>query len=235
MSNSISIFCDESCHLEHDGQKVMTIGGVWCDNSVKYDAYSRIRSIKEKHGFHGYIEVKWTKIAKSNVDLYLDLIDYFFDNSELNFRCIVIPNKDELNHEKYGQTHNEWYYKMYFEMLKTVIDDRLNYEIYLDIKDTIGGTKVNQLREVLSNNAYDFDRKTIKRIQLVRSHEIELLQLADILIGAVMAENRGETISGYKRAVIERIKDRSGISLVKSTLPSERKTNIFIWKPDWNK
>ena len=107
-------------------------------------------------------------------------------------------------------------------MLKTIIDDRLNYEIYLDIKDTIGGTRVNQLREVLSNNAYDFDRKTIKRIQLVRSHEIELLQLADILIGAVMAENRGEIISNYKRAVIEKIKNRSGISLIKSTLPSEK-------------
>ena len=229
------MFCDESCHLEHDDQKVMVIGGIWCSNDEKHEAYSRIRNIKEKHGFPGHIEVKWTKIAKSNVDLYLDLIDYFFDNSNLNFRCIVVPNKNELDHKKYGQTHDEWYYKMYFEMLKTVIDDKLSYEIYLDIKDTIGNSKVNLLHEVLSNNAYDFDRRTIKRIRLVRSHEIELLQLADILIGAIMAENRGEPINDYKQAAIKKVKERSKISLVKSTLPSEKKTNIFIWRPDWNK
>ena len=235
MLNSISIFCDESCHLEHDDQKAMVIGGVWCGNDFKREAYARIRSIKEKHGFRGYLEVKWTKIAKSNVNLYVDLIDYFFDNSNLKFRSIVIPDKDKLDHGKYGQTHDDWYYKMYFEMLKTIINDGFRYEIYVDIKDTVGNIKVRRLREVLSNNVYDFDRKIIKRIQLVRSHEIELLQLADVLIGAVMAENRNNPINKYKQEVINRIKERSGMSLVRSTLPSEKKTNIFVWHPDWNK
>lgn len=235
MYKSYSIYCDETCHLEHDGQKVMALGGIWCNNVTKREAYIRIREIKKKNNLPSYSEMKWTKISKKNVGAYLELIDYFFDNLNLNFRCLVVPDKQKIDHEKYEQTHNEWYYKMYFEMLKTVITRNSTYDIYLDIKDTIGGIKVQHLKEILANNAYDFDRKIIKKIQLVRSHEIELLQLTDIMIGAVMAENRGQTKSEAKLAVINKIKDRAEISLTKKTLSGEKKMNIFIWSPDWNK
>lgn len=232
--NEYSIYCDESCHLEHDGQNVMVLGCIWCDDANRQEAYQRIRDIKEKYNIARYSELKWTKISNGNVGAYMDIIDYFFDNPALNFRCLVVPNKQSLDHKKYNQTHNEWYYKMYFEMLKAIISKRSSYSIYLDIKDTIGGTRVALLHEILSNNTYDFDKKIVKRLQLVRSHEIELLQLADILIGAVMAENRGMTTSPSKLGIINKVKKRSGLVLTKSTLPSERKMNIFVWSPNWN-
>lgn len=233
MERGISIFCDESCHLEHDGQKVMVLGGVWCADADKQQAYRRIREIKTENNLPADKEVKWTKISNNNVQAYLDLINYFFDNSDLHFRAVVVPDKDALRHDKYRQTHNDWYYKMYFDLLKMIIRNDQEYSVYLDIKDTIGAPKVQQMREILLNNALDFDRKIIKRIQLVRSHEIELLQLADILIGAVMAENRGTTESPAKLKVIERIKEKSGYSLIRSTLVKEDKLNIFVWQSDW--
>ena len=211
----------------------MVLGGVWCADADKQKAYERIREIKKENDLPSDKEVKWTKISNKNVLAYLDLINYFFDNSELHFRCVVIPNKDELNHEKYNQTHNDWYYKMYFDLLKMIIKTDHESRIYLDIKDTIGAPKIKQLREILQNNALDFDRNIIKRIQLVRSHEIELLQLADVLIGAVMAANRGTTTSEAKLKVIERIREKSNYSLTKTTLLQESKMNIFIWQPNW--
>ena len=30
MNNLYNIYCDESCHLEHDRQKAMVLGGIWC-------------------------------------------------------------------------------------------------------------------------------------------------------------------------------------------------------------
>ncbi len=30
MSQVFNIYCDESCHLEHDREKVMVLGAVWC-------------------------------------------------------------------------------------------------------------------------------------------------------------------------------------------------------------
>ena len=30
MSERINIYCDESCHLEQDGQSLMVLGAAWC-------------------------------------------------------------------------------------------------------------------------------------------------------------------------------------------------------------
>lgn len=30
MSTVYNLYCDESCHLENDGQKAMVLGAVWC-------------------------------------------------------------------------------------------------------------------------------------------------------------------------------------------------------------
>ena len=50
---------------------------------------------------------------------------------------------------------------------------------------------MEHLHEIICNNMYDFRHEIVERMQLVRSHEVELLQLADLLIGAVAYANRG--------------------------------------------
>lgn len=107
---------------------------------------------------------------------------------------------------------------------------RRNYKIYIDIKDTQGIAKVDRLREYLCNNVYDYDKQMVKRIQQVRSHEVELIELADFLTGAVCYHNRGLNGNTAKLQIIERLKQKSGYSLVRSTLYKEDKVNIFIWK-----
>lgn len=223
-----SIYCDETCHLEHDHESVMALGAVWCPTSKRQEIYKRIHDIKKKYGI-SHAEMKWTRLSPNKLSAYLELIDYFFDDDDLHFRAIVIPEKDKLNHAAFGQTHNQWYYKMYFELLKNIISNGFKYNTFLDIKDTIGGEKVEKLHEVLSNQMYDFNHDIIEKIQLIRSDEVEIMQLVDILTGAVMAENRPKTISDAKRSVINRIKERSNFSLRRSTLPSERKFNVFVW------
>ena len=134
-----------------------------------------------------------------------------------------------LQHEKFGQDHDTWYYKMYFDMLKVILSPDDCYRIYLDIKDTRGASKVKKLHDVLCNNMYDFQRQIIERVQIVRSHEVELLQLADLLIGAISYVNRGLTGSAAKLALIERIKKRSHYDLTRRTLLLEKKINLFRW------
>ena len=109
----INIYCDESCHLENDKQKAMVIGGISCPNSYRHIVYKDIQNIKLKHHLP-YIEIKWTKLSKSKIEFYKELIKYFFNNELLSFRTVVIPDKKQLNHSKYSQTHDEFYYKTYY-------------------------------------------------------------------------------------------------------------------------
>jgi hypothetical protein len=118
---------------------------------------------------------------------------------------------------------------MYFDMLKVIFRPDARYRIYLDIKDTRGAQKAAKLHEVLCNDRYDFSRKVIERLQLVHSHEIEQLQLADLLIGAIAYLNRGLGGNAGKEALIERMQQRSEYDLTRTTLLREEKMNIFRW------
>ena len=154
---------------------------------------------------------------------------FVFDDDDLHFRGLVIPDKSLLDHGAFGQSHDDWYYKMYFTMLKTIFEPQHSYRVYIDIKDTLGHEKVTKLHDVLCNNAYDFSKKIIDRVQRIHSHEAELLQLADLLIGALSYLHRGLTDSQAKLTLIERIRHRSGYKLTQNTLLRESKFNLMIW------
>lgn len=89
---------------------------------------------------------------------------------------------------------------------------------------------MEKLKDVLANNAYDYNKKMIRKIQQVRSYEVELIELADFLIGAVAYAHRGLKNSAAKLELVEQMKRRSKYSLLKSTLVKEDKVNIFVWK-----
>jgi hypothetical protein len=209
----------------------MVLGALWCPLDKSREIAVRLREIKQKHGLPPGFEVKWTKVSPAKAGLYLDLVDYFFDDDDLHFRALIVPDKSKLRHDAIpGQDHDTWYYKMYFDMLKVIFRPDARYRVYLDIKDTRGAEKTAKLHEVLCNNMYDFSRNVIERLQLLHSHEIEQLQLADLLIGAVSYLNRGLHGNQAKEALVARVQERSGYSLLKTTLYREEKVNLFRWQ-----
>jgi len=235
MTEIYNVYCDESCHLEHDRQKAMVLGAVWCPLEKTREIAVRLREIKVRHGLKPGFELKFTKVSPAKQQFYLDVMDYFFDDDDLHFRALVVPDKSKLRHEVFKQTHDDWYYKMYFDMLKVILDPEACYRIYLDIKDTHGARRTTKLHEVLCNNIYDFDRRIIETVQQIRSHEAEQLQLADLLVGTVSYANRGKTTSGAKLALVQRMRDRSHYSLTRTTLYREEKVNIFRWEASENR
>ena len=229
MTQTYNVYCDESCHLEHDGQPVMVLGAVWCPLERTREIAVRLREIKTAHGLPAAFEIKWTKVSPAQVAFYQAILDYFFDDDDLHFRALIVSDKSKLRHADFQQTHDDWYYKMYFDMLKVILDPLTYYRIYLDIKDTRSAAKVAKLREVLSNEKYDFSRQIIEWIQTVRSHEVPVLQMADLLIGAVSYANRGLTTSAAKMTLVDRMRERSGYRLTQTTLLRENKVNLFRW------
>lgn len=241
MKDQINIYCDESCHLQNDKENVMALGAIYCPAAKKDEIFHRIAELKVKYNLipktkknpkdnRAYYEIKWNKISKSQLPFFKDVIDYFFDDDDICFRVLVVPDKSKLDYEKYGHTHDTFYYKMYFSMLKAVLNPEFSHNIYIDIKDTRSTEKVHKLEEVLRNDKYDYSKSIIKKVQQVRSHEVELIQLADLLTGAVSYINRGLNTSPAKNELVSLIRHRSNYSLVKTTLLREKKFNIFIWE-----
>lgn len=230
-----TVFCDESCHLQNDQSPIMVLGAMYCPKEKKRQIYSDIRAIKEKHGLSSYFEIKWTKVSESKIAFYLELLHYFWENEDLNYRGLVAKGKQQLDHWKYNDgDYDLWYYKMYFRMLSPIVHQENEYNILVDIKDTRGGGRIHKLKEVMCNNIYDFKREVITHIGQINSKESEILQLADLINGALAYHYRNLEDSCAanmgKVQFLQALKDKQNID--RCTDRAASKFNLFIWTPD---
>lgn len=228
MPEIINVYCDESCHLENDGISTMLLGAIWAPKSQLRRLNSEIKAIKLKHNSQG--EIKWNRVSNSRARFFESLIEWFFNESALHFRALIIPDKGQLDHARFNNgSHDDFYYKMYFSMIRGVLSPENSYNIYLDIKDTRSNFKVLKLYEVLANDQYDFTQSMVQKVQQIRSDEAELLQLCDLLLGALSYKFRELSSSEAKLRIIQQIEVHHP-NLTLSTPASERKFNIFVWK-----
>ena len=235
----INIYCDESCHLEHDNSDIMVLGALTCPSEKKIAINEDIRNIKRKYGLDSKIEIKWTKISNSKLGLYEELINYFFKNDDLKFRAVVAVDKAKLNHNKYNSGDpNLWYYKMYYLLLDKMCEIDDSYRVFIDVKDTNGGPRIEDLHRVLCSNKYDYKKDIIRSIDQVDSRRVDMLQLTDILIGAIGFYHRNlcnnVNNSKSKSAIVQKIIDNTNeYSIKHGTYRNESKFNIFIWTPNY--
>jgi hypothetical protein len=224
----IEIFCDESCHIQHDGSKAMALGAIYCLSQYKDDIKKSLRKIKADYGF-GIQEIKWSRLSKKYLPMYKKIIDYFFETNSLSYRAVLITDKESLSFPE-GSTFDEWYYKMYYLLLFYIISKtEATYAIFLDRKDTNGRKKVEKLEDVLDSAAHDFMR--IERIVEVDSQCNDFVQLADFFTGAMTFYCRGfssgQKHDDAKKAIVEYIAKKTNIT--RTALIQESKFNLLYW------
>lgn len=223
VEKTFNIYCDESTHLEHDRHPYMLYGYISiASNQIKI-CKEQIKAIKAKHGYDG--ELKWTNIHDKTFEMYKELVEYFF-MTDMNFRAVIV-DKSQIDETRPEYTFNDFYFRMYFQLLHHEIDLENNYNIYFDIKGTCSQEKLRKLKDILRWNA------SIRNFQFVRSHESSFLQLADVLMGAInynLRMERGD-IEGKvvaKRKIVEHINNHTSISLKRTSPLSAKKFNLFF-------
>jgi len=222
------IFCDESNHLETDSSNLMVLGAIRCREEEVIKANKTIKYLRHKHNYHR--EIKWTKVSENQKEFYDELLAYFFSSLFLSFKGTVVIDKSRLSHDRFDSSHDEFYYKMYYYTLRDFLNAENQYRIYMDYKDTKGGKRVAKLKEVFYNESHgniepDFN--------IIQSDESQLLQLCDLLIGALGYRNRKdiEHTSSIKKYIVESIEKHIGHRLNMGTPQWEKKFNIFRYTP----
>ena len=223
MNKTYNIYCDESTHLIHDRHPYILLGYT----SIAYPqiriAKNEIKDIKKKHNY--VEELKWTNVHDATYKVYADLIDWFFMN-DLEFRAVIV-DKSQIDESRPEYTFNDFYFRMYFQLLHTKVDFQNTYNVYLDIKDTCSSEKLETLKKIMNYNS------SIGNFQFIRSHESVFIQLADVLMGAInynLRMEKGDVAGNViaKRKLIEKIKKHSSISLNTTTPLLRKKFNLFF-------
>ena len=223
MSKTFNLYCDESTHLIHDGHPYMLLSYI----SIAYPqirlAKEEIKAIKRK--FNYTEELKWTNVHSATYKVYAELVDWFFMN-DLEFRAVVV-DKSQIDEKRADYSFNDFYFRMYFQLLHTKVDFQNRYNVFLDIKDTCSGEKLEKMKKIMSYNS------SIGTLQFIPSRESVFIQLADVLMGAInynlriqKGDVKGNVIAKIK--LIEKIKRHSNISLNTTTPLSRNKFNLFF-------
>jgi uncharacterized protein DUF3800 len=222
------IYCDESCHLEHDGCDVMVFGALRADAAAVEPAVRAIKELRSKYKYE--IELKWTKLLQKQLPFYLELLDLFLANPCLRFKATVVINKHLLDHTQYNDgSHGVFYYKMAYYTLRDFLERDKSIRVHLDYMDTQGNSRAQKLLEVLGNAR----SAGVLSAQIIRSHESQLIQLCDILIGAMAYARRfpPEKRSKVKGSIVAHLEKHLGRALLVGTPPWEEKFNIFVFSP----
>ena len=195
--------------------------GLVCCPADKVRVYHRERrDLCHEHKLTDAYEVKWTQVRPGKQALYLAWVDWFLAKTDVSFRAVVLPNKKELYQRLPDESRDMLYYRLYGQLLRSaVLDTEGRYRVFMDQKDTRGGKKVEELQKLLRAQSGDDAGESILGLQQAQSHEIRLLQLADLLLGAVGYARTREagTDSMAKRALIARLEDGIGGALSSDT------------------
>ncbi|TRW97059.1 DUF3800 domain-containing protein [Flavobacterium gawalongense] len=232
MNNKYDFYIDESCHLENDHIPVMCIGYIKVPMQQYIQLKGEFNQILERNNQHS--ELKWNKFSNARTELYKELVDFFF-RTPLEFRCILVKYKERLNHKDFNQgSHDNFYYKMIYFLLRPNESNGNEYRVFIDVKDTRGREKLKKINEVFD---IEYKRKTpFVQFQHLHSHDNVFFQLADFFIGAITYKSRVvlEDIKNpipSKMDFIKYLEQKSGFNLEEGTEPWETKFNIFDHQP----
>lgn len=222
----IELYCDESNQQSISSTKptnrFFLIGGLWLPAEKRSPFKNELTKIKRTENCSG--EAKWNAVCPSRLSFYLKVVDFFFEQGlDLRFRCIVIDSQ-KVNLEKYHQADQELgYYKFCYQLIKNWIEDFNTYTIFLDYKTNRRPDRLQTLRSFLGSSNLLAE---VRNVQALPSSELALMQLADLLLGAVASKFNQSVRSEAKLAVIERVEEHLRHTIM-PTSRGVRKFNVF--------
>lgn len=221
-----NIYCDESRHTSDPSDRFAVIGALCCPRDKKRELVHEIHRLRALHNTQG--EMGWSRLSPNRLDFYLAVQRLFLDRPEFCFRCILI-DRTTLDHDKFNNGDAEiGFYKLYYQLLMRWLDPGDSYRIFLDWQQNSDRGRFITLRDILMRKLSGVAK--IECLEPVESHTQPLVQLTDLLIGAVGYQWNGRQGSEAKLKFCESLAHGLGKkSLNFATGPTEAKFNVFQW------
>ncbi len=194
------LYCDESTK---DGPYFSNFyGGALTTNEYLDDIIDNLRQKKLDNNIHG--EIKWTKVTEAYLDKYIDIINTFFDYIEqdkIKMRIMFTQNAYQATGLK-PEHHDNRYFLLYYQFIKNAFGlkycnlcdspykEEVNIKILFDLLPDKSEKRTEFKRYIQNLETSDEFRQSNIKIRMhnigeVESHKHDILQCADIILGAM--------------------------------------------------
>jgi hypothetical protein len=234
--SGIVVFGDES---GISNQRYMLLGAV-CIPRCLVDIFSNeVKRIRLKTGMTK--ELKWTRVSNQHFENYQHYVDLFFAWNRpglLSFHCKILDSH-KINYSLYAGGDSEaGFYRFFYQLLLHSIAARYSMEGYrldvlLDFRST--GYSLDKLRSMLNSGfKKNYSDRIIpfRTVQHVDSKEHELMQITDLILGAICfrKNNQQKRLDARKAKVelSEYIFAHAGLTDELPNTPKQRK-HFTVW------
>lgn len=222
-----NIYCDESSTT---AKRYMLIGGLWVPWYAERPIRVALQNVREEYALGS--EMKWIKVSQSKLSAYKEFVDTFICAPGVSFKCIVLDTR-VIDYKRYHNNDKDLgFYKFYYLVISRNLKPWHLYWLYPDNRTARRANSLQILRGAV--NGYCLSRgahqNVLQAIEPRDSKQDDLLQVADIVLGAVACEWNKDTTNSAKLELAEYIKLRTkAVSL--ATGQSNGKLNIWAWNP----
>jgi Protein of unknown function (DUF3800) len=183
----LNVYIDES---SQDAHRYMLHGGISVPDSALPDVHRAIEAVRQQHNTFGTL--KWGKVSKAKLPIYIDLCDLFFELSAadiLRFHSLTIDTS-KVDNARFNFGNREvGFSKMVYQLL--IKFARMNAKdfilhCYLDHRTT--KQSLDELQAMVNNGLakrWNISNRPVRRVQFVQTEDTPLLQLNDVLLGAL--------------------------------------------------
>lgn len=229
---NILVYCDES---GMHGSPYYGFGSLWITYERRGDLTGWVNDLRGRHRMND--EVKWSKVNARYLPFYRDLVTGFFETHTMMFHCIVVRKGyvDRSFHargiEEAMQKHLTMFLEKKIEHFAAGRDGRC-YRVRVD-KLPFSYSKSH---EVIANIGNALLRRSasssvIHDVLERDSKETTGIQVADVLLGAVMSARNRDATSAAKLALQAHTSELLGWKdLDADTYPEEWKFNIWSFR-----
>jgi len=176
-------FLDETGLLNSERDRFFSLGMVKCPRP--YELLVEIEKIRHRNNYVD--EAKWTRIFPKNLPVYKSFLDVLFsaieDDPENKFCMMIVDKKGKYFKKHYKDDPFKAYEDFSIQLLKgNISKDEIVCVIADESPAPTGSTYETNVKDAINKN---FGRLAVHGLCKVDSKGNDLLQIADLLIGAV--------------------------------------------------
>ena len=228
----IHVYADESRQNAH---RYMLFGALFvprgeAENALLADCAALRTRFDWKKG-----EFKWGKVSRSKLRVYQEFSDILFRHPDAAFRCLVVDTH-QVDLKAYHDNNSETaFYNFYCLMLSRNMQAENQYLIFTDERSN---RERNRLSDLKANiNSYWRSKGALgnvaANVEPRISKENDLLQIVDVLLGAVGYAIEEFTTSEPRLSLTRHIAARLGVEELRTH--RGRDTNFTIWMLDFER
>lgn len=215
-----AIFCDET---GMHGSPYIYLGCLRCSYRRSEIIREKLASIRTKEKLTA--EMKWTKVSRKFLNAYQEWVEVFLGDKACRFLVMRAPRSS------ISRRREEGFFNVYRHFLMRVVPPRTGCYVWVDgvslrRRSRWAGLwyRINKSRR----GSWGLEGRNIYKLNVVEeSRSNDLIQLTDVLLGAITASADG-SIAEPKRCLANRV-----ASHVTETLDTHRGYSAKIWLFDY--